>query len=218
VLLLSRSCVQVRQALANGNVLRFFRLYSSAPLLSRRLMDAAVKQLRYKALCALVRSHKPTAIALPFLARSLGFTSQEEPAAAAVSAAGLEVALGALTVDSSGSLLRGCSEQRCVGDYAPCADEAQALVACLEWCQQHGAVFDQTKGEGNWTGRVVSIVLACRWDKWVRMVLLAAGTCMRLQYADVMCLKGVIASCQLVVNCLSSIAFVVGQLLLETGV
>jgi hypothetical protein len=155
--------VQVRQALANGNVLRFFRLYSSAPLLSRRLMDAAVKQLRYKSLCALVRSHKPTAIALPFLARSLGFTSQEEPAAAG-SAAGLEVALGALTVDSSGSLLRGCSEQRCVGDYAPCADEAQALVACLEWCQQHGAVFDQTKGEGGWKGEGLSEVnySACR--------------------------------------------------------
>jgi hypothetical protein len=144
-------CLQVRQALANGNVLRFFRLYSSAPLLSRRLMDAAVKQLRFKALSALVRTHKPTAILLPFLTRSLGFAAQPQepaapPAAAGADATDIEAQLGALTVDSAGSLLPGCSEQRCVGDHMPSADEAEALVACLEWCKRHGAVFDQEAG------------------------------------------------------------------------
>lgn len=113
-------------------------------------MDAAVKQLRFKALSALVRTHKPTAILLPFLTRSLGFAAQpQQPdaAAAAAEAMDIEVQLGALTVDSAGSLLPGCSEQRCVGDYMPNADEAEALDACLEWCKRHGAAFDQETGE-----------------------------------------------------------------------
>lgn len=142
--------LQVRQALASGNVLRFFRLYTSAPLLSRRLMDAAVKQLRYKVLCALVRTHKPTAIQLSFLTRSLGFVppeQQQQQEGSTGAAADLQQQLGALTVDGGGSLLPGCSEQRCIGEYAPCADEQQGMAACLEWCKKHGAVFDQKRGE-----------------------------------------------------------------------
>lgn len=139
--------LQVRQALASGNVLRFFRLYTSAPLLSRRLMDAAVKQLRYKVLFALVRTHKPTVIQLDFLTRSLGFVPPEQQEGSAGAAADLQQQLGALTVDGGGSLLPGCSEQRCIGEYAPCPDEQEGMAACLEWCKKHGAVFDQERGE-----------------------------------------------------------------------
>lgn len=140
-------CVQVRQALACGNVMRFFRLYPTAPWLSRRLMDAGVKQLRYKLLCAMVRSHRPTAIGLPFLTRSLGFVEPEEQQQ--------QQQLGGVTVDSSGRLLPGCSVERCVGDTEPCVDEQQGMAACLEWCKRHGAVFDQERGE--------QVVLCVAW-------------------------------------------------------
>lgn len=151
----------MRQALANGNVLRFFALYACAPRLSRRLMDAAVNNLRFKALSALVRTHKPTVILLPFLARALGFLAlpAQGPAAAAGGGDGdedamdvdeaqqVEPQLGALTVDDAGSLLPGCSEQRCLGYHMPSLAEPEALAACLEWCKRHGAVLDQETGE-----------------------------------------------------------------------
>lgn len=153
--------MQVRQALANGNVLRFFALYASAPRLSRRLMDAAVNNLRFKALSALVRTHKPTVILLPFLARALGFLAQPPAQASAAAGGGgeggeddmdvdeaqqqqqVDAQLGALTVDGAGSLLPGCSEQRCLGNHMPSPAEPEALAACLEWCKLHGAAFDQ---------------------------------------------------------------------------
>jgi hypothetical protein len=170
----------VRQALACGNVRAFFRLYLTAPRLGRRLMDAAVKQLRFVALSKLVRAHKPTLLPLPFLASVLGFVAAAPDAAApaaapaAAAAAGavvdgdtdmsrdgdgtaaaaasaapvpaLQAQLGALTVDDSGALLPGCSEERCAGDFTPSFDVSQGLAACLEWCKQHGAMFDQETG------------------------------------------------------------------------
>ena len=147
-----RVCLQVRAALASGNVMRFFRLYLAAPLLSRRLMDAAVGNLRFKLLCALVRSHRPTAVSLTFLTSSLGFTTpeQQEGGGDGSTAAALQqqrVAQGAPTVDASGQLLPGCSVPRCVGDHEPCVEGQQGVEACLEWCKRHGAVFDQEQGE-----------------------------------------------------------------------
>jgi hypothetical protein len=155
------SILQVRQALACGNVLRFFSLYATAPRLSRRLMDAGISNLRFKALRALVRTHKPTALPLTFLATSLGFLAQDQAAAAAAAAGGgasggcypegsIDLQLGALTLDGSGALLPGCSEGRCLGECAPCSDTQQGLTACLEWCVKHGAVFDTQSGEGGW--------------------------------------------------------------------
>jgi hypothetical protein len=158
--------MQVRQALACGNVLRFFALYASAPRLSRRLMDAGVANLRFKALRALVRTHKPTALPLTFLATSLGFLAQDQAAAAAAGGGGCTAAaagggggghqaegsidgqLGALMLDGAGALLPGCSEARCLGECAPCGDQQQGLAACLEWCIKHGAVFEAQSGEG----------------------------------------------------------------------
>ncbi|KAF6251614.1 SAC3/GANP/Nin1/mts3/eIF-3 p25 family-domain-containing protein [Scenedesmus sp. NREL 46B-D3] len=145
--------MQVRQALAGSNVSRFFKLYACAPRLSRCLMDVAVKQLRWRALNTLVRAHKPGVVPLPFLARALGFVlpPEEQPQQpqqqqdAGGSGSGvfrMTRQLAALTVDGAGQLLPGCSERSCTGENAPLQDLAGALVACLEWCKRHGAVFD----------------------------------------------------------------------------
>lgn len=68
--------------------------------------------------------------------------------------------LGALTVDDAGSLLPGCSEQRCLGDHMPSLAEPEALAACLEWCKRHGAVLDQETGEEEGRGVPKSAVRA----------------------------------------------------------
>lgn len=128
-------------------------------------MDLAVKQLRWKALNTLVRAHKPGTIALPFLASTLGFlvpNSQAEaltaaevdipsPTAAQQPDGGsptqqLRVQLAALTIDDQGKLLPGCSERSCTGENGPAVDHEQGLLACLEWCQKHGSVFDNEAG------------------------------------------------------------------------
>eukprot|EP00878_Enallax_costatus_P001952 GHUV01002116.1.p1 GENE.GHUV01002116.1~~GHUV01002116.1.p1 ORF type:complete len:870 (+),score=280.77 GHUV01002116.1:553-3162(+) len=152
--------MQVRGALASSNVSRFFQLYLRAPRLGRCLMDLAVKQLRWKALNTLVRAHKPGTIALPFLASTLGFSVPESqtgaiagdsqsPSAAqqqgpkrASPTQQLRVQLAALTIDEQGKLLPGCSEGSCTGENGPAVDSEQGLLACLEWCKKHGAVFD----------------------------------------------------------------------------
>jgi hypothetical protein len=151
----------VRQALACGNVRAFFRLYLTAPRLGRRLMDAAVKQLRFVALSKLVRAHKPTLLPLPFLASVLGFVAAAPDAAAPAAAPAAAAAAGAV-VDGDTDMSRdgdgtaaaaasaapvpGCSEERCAGDFTPSFDVSQGLAACLEWCKQHGAMFDQETG------------------------------------------------------------------------
>lgn len=136
-------------------------------------MDVAVKQLRWKALNALVRAHKPGTLQLPFLASTLGFLmpdtqSELESTAAAdgsdpqqqqqqlspsssrgspgARAQQLAVQLAALTIDDQGKLLPGCSDRSCSGENAPAQDRQEGLQACLEWCQRHGAVFDSEEG------------------------------------------------------------------------
>lgn len=177
----------MRQALACGNVLRFFKLYSAAPLLSRRLMDAGVKQLRYKALCALVRTHKPTALPLPFISTALGFTSTTSTAGGGGSGGsvsgvgGVDAAGAGVTVDSAGVLLPGCSEQRCVGEYAPAGDVQEGLAACLQWCKRHGAVFDQETGENRVlmgdAGGGVCVVCCVRRQECLFVVLQVPSAC-----------------------------------------
>eukprot|EP00879_Flechtneria_rotunda_P000971 GHRR01001104.1.p1 GENE.GHRR01001104.1~~GHRR01001104.1.p1 ORF type:complete len:841 (+),score=348.67 GHRR01001104.1:396-2918(+) len=128
--------LQVRQALASANVSRFFRLYASAPRLGRRLMDEAVRPLRWKALNTLVRAHKPGLLPLTFLAPVLGFVQQDNMGlAAGAPAAGV-------TVNDAGQLLPGCAEVSCAGDNGPAAYQQEGLQACLAWCKQHGAMFD----------------------------------------------------------------------------
>jgi hypothetical protein len=149
--------LQVRQALASSNVSRFFKLYACAPRLSRCLMDVAVKQLRWRALNTLVRAHKPGTVPLPFLAKALGFVlppleeEQQQQAGDAGSGSGAGVfrmtrQLAALTVDEAGKLLPGCSERSCSGENAPSEQLGEAMLACLEWCKRHGAVFDSEAG------------------------------------------------------------------------
>ncbi|WIA11963.1 hypothetical protein OEZ85_012045 [Tetradesmus obliquus] len=143
--------MQVRQALASSNVARFFKLYACAPRLSRCLMDVAVKQLRWRALNTLVRAHKPGPLRLPFLTKALGFMlppedeqqqQADEPGSGSGGVLPMTRQLAALTVDEAGRLLPGCSERSCSGDNAPLEELPDALAACLEWCKQHGAVFD----------------------------------------------------------------------------
>eukprot|EP00775_Hariotina_reticulata_P005259 gene5259-5494_t len=143
--------MQVRAALFTSDASRFFQLYAAAPRLSRRLMDVAVKAVRWQALNTLVRAHKPGPVPLMFLATNLGFLPKpvaHQPGAggaAAGDASGAVVQqLAALTVDERGQLLPGCSERSCLGDHAPAADQQQGLAACLEWAEAHGAVVDQT--------------------------------------------------------------------------
>lgn len=146
--------LQVRAALFTSDASRFFQLYAAAPRLSRRLMDVAVKAVRWQALNTLVRAHKPGPVPLMFLATNLGFLPKpvgHQPGgsgAAAGDASGAVVQqLAALTVDEQGQLLPGCSERSCLGDHAPAADQQQGLAACLEWAEAHGAMLDQTAGE-----------------------------------------------------------------------
>jgi hypothetical protein len=151
--------LQVRQALASSNVSRFFKLYACAPRLSRCLMDVAVKQLRWRALNTLVRAHKPGPLPLSFLVKALGFMlppedSEQQQQQAGASGSGsssvgvfrMTRQLAALTVDEAGKLLPGCSERSCSGENAPFEELQDGLAACLEWCKQHGAVFDSEAG------------------------------------------------------------------------
>lgn len=147
--------LQVRQALASSNVARFFKLYACAPRLSRCLMDVAVKQLRWRALNTLVRAHKPGPLPLPFLTKALGFMlppedeqqqQVDEPGSGSGGVLPMTRQLAALTVDEAGRLLPGCSERSCSGDNAALQELPDALAACLEWCKQHGAVFDSEAG------------------------------------------------------------------------
>jgi hypothetical protein len=119
-------------------------------------MDVAVKQLRWRALNTLVRAHKPGSVPLPFLTKALGFMlppEDEQQQQASDSSSGssggmfrMTRQLAALTVDEAGQLLPGCSERSCSGENAPREEESDALAACLEWCKQHGAVFDSEAG------------------------------------------------------------------------
>ncbi|KAL2609397.1 hypothetical protein R1flu_027970 [Riccia fluitans] len=69
-----KHALAVRAAVASGNYTSFFKLYRTAPNLSPCLMEMYAEKMRFEAVKCMARSYRPS-LSVPFIARSLGFTT-----------------------------------------------------------------------------------------------------------------------------------------------
>ncbi|XP_062086000.1 SAC3 family protein A-like isoform X3 [Humulus lupulus] len=125
---------RVRAAVTSGNYVMFFRLFKTAPNLNTCLMDLYVEKMRFKAVCCISRSYRPT-LHVSYIAQVLGFSS------------------GASDNDEKDSDgLEECIEWLKAHDTSPIADnngEMQLNAEGWEWRRQRTAVSRVQQGAGN---------------------------------------------------------------------
>lgn len=136
-----RHALAAQRALAARDCARFARLRACAPRLSAALMDLALPALRFEALGAAVKAFRP-GIAVPDLARALGFVASEAAPPAASPRAALEA-----DERARAEPLPGCSKVRYEGEGAPAGDEASGTRACLLWLEECQALVTRAPGE-----------------------------------------------------------------------
>ena len=163
--------MQVREAVCTHDWSAFFRLYACAPNMGRALLDMAAPSMRWTALNALVKTFKPS-VALPFVARVLGFAPRLADAARPASAGdntpqppadespgaespvqeleGLPSGAG-LTREANGAAPSGAVSDACVAGTGSVAGDAALEV--LPGCSQ--AVY---KGKYQAAVRVLGLV------------------------------------------------------------
>ncbi|XP_062086013.1 SAC3 family protein A-like isoform X4 [Humulus lupulus] len=129
-----RYTLAVRAAVTSGNYVMFFRLFKTAPNLNTCLMDLYVEKMRFKAVCCISRSYRPT-LHVSYIAQVLGFSS------------------GASDNDEKDSDgLEECIEWLKAHDTSPIADnngEMQLNAEGWEWRRQRTAVSRVQQGAGN---------------------------------------------------------------------
>lgn len=152
----TRHALLTREAIAAGRYAQFFKLYKSAPHLSRALLDIILPKIRFTFLKMLAKTFLPV-LPVAKVALWLGFCCVPESGPSVSPEAPLPGASKSRFAgkhDPKASLLSShfrisfCTAQKrfCLTEAVLQADMGEALRDCQDWLQAHGALLVETAG------------------------------------------------------------------------